>query len=291
MKKKMKFYSILLVLALSALSCNLPGQDDPEQEMLNEDSIKTSVAATLDSFDQNDASAQLPDTTEEADTPDSVTPTATIDSTATPTETQEPTPTLSPTPPPSDPKLSLGTPDFKDSFNSTTNWTEHDQASSTTEIKDGKFFYTMHNPSPYSDEWVFSWPQIKDFYMEITAVTPASCSGKDRYGLIFRAPSYNNGYLFYLSCDGFYKLNKWDGSNMVSLEDWTFSDKIEAGPNKVNRLGIMTVDNDISLYVNGFFLTLIEDNDYMNEGYFGLLVAATDTSEFTVTFDDLMYWE
>ena len=78
---------------------------------------------------------------------------------------------------------------------------------------------------------------------------------------------------------------------MVTLKDWSFASEIEAGPGKANRLGIKTEDNDISLYINGEFMVMIEDNDYVDEGYFGFVMASANTAEFTILFDDLMYWE
>ena len=53
----------------------------------------------------------------------------------------------------------------------------------------------------------------------------------------------------------------------------------------------MASGNNISLYVNGKFLATIEDNTYLNEGLFGFALASANTPEFTVIFDDLMYWE
>ncbi len=292
MKRKFKLISFILILVLSALACNLPGQNSAEEKRLDDESLKTSVALTIEAADPDNPVAPANTAEPGADNtfePDALTITA--EPTATPTETQEPTPTASPTSPAGDPKLTLGDPDFRDQFNSGSNWTVHNEASSTTEIKNGRFYFTKHVPSPYSDEWLFTWPQIKDFYLEVTAVTPDTCTGKDRFGLIFRAPTYNKGYIFYLACDGTYMLNFWNGTNMVSLKDWTSASEIEAGANKANRLGVKTDDNDISLYVNGKFLVAIEDNSQIEEGYFGFVITGANTAEFTVTFDELMYWE
>ena len=162
MKKNLKIFSFILVLVLSALACNLPGQDNTDQKGLDDEALKTSVAATVEAADPSNPAD--PANTEEPGGEDAAEEaTATSEPTSTATETQEPTPTVSPTPPAGDPKLSLGDPDFRDQFNSGSNWTVHDEALSTTEIKNGKFYFTKHEPSPYSDEWLFTWPQIKDF--------------------------------------------------------------------------------------------------------------------------------
>ena len=173
---------------------------------------------------------------------------------AVPTDTIAPTDTLAPTSTPTsvpgDPKLSLGNPDYTDTFDQTYNWYPYDSSTTKAEIKNGKFFYTMKGTKS-SSEWTLSWPEIKDFYLEVTAKTPDTCDGKDRYGLLFRAPDPSQGYLFYVSCDGQYRLALWDGSNFDILVDWTVANVINKGPNETNRLGVWAEGKKITLYING----------------------------------------
>ncbi len=294
MNKKIKLLAFFSVLVFSALACVLPGQTSAEQKTLNDLDIKNSVDATLAAVIPDNPDAQepiVPEEGEDENPSDVVTATFTPVPSLTPTNTAEPTATTSPTPPAGDPKLSLGDPDYKDTFSANNYWLIEDGPSTKTEIKDEKFLYTMYNASLYSDQWTFSWKEIKDFYLEVTATTPSDCSGKDRYGVIFRSPSFNAGYIYYLSCDGSYLLNMWDGATMTALVEWTESSEIEQGSDKSNRLGIMTHDNDISLYVNGKLLVTVEDNSYMNKGLFGFAIAADNTPGFAIAFDDLMYWE
>jgi hypothetical protein len=290
-----------MLLVFTSLACNLSGNTNQETNEELEERLKTSVAATIAVANHVDLPSQDPEapaaTQEPAgeNTAEPLASTATSEPTAaptsTPTETSEPTPTSSPTPPPDDPALTLGEPTFLDTFDSTANFTVYDEASTTTEIKEGKFFFTKHEIDFYGDEWTFSWKEIEEFYLEVTTITPASCSGKDRFGLIFRSPIYSKGYLFLVACDGSYILNRFDGSDMESLIEWTFDPAINTGPNQVNRLGVKTFDNDMSLYVNGNFLVLVEDNMFTGKGFFGFVIAAADTPEFTVAFDNLRYWD
>ena len=81
-------------------------------------------------------------------------------------------------------------------------------------------------------------PKISNFYLEIQGTSGDSCQGKDRYGLIFRAPDPNQGYLFGISCDGFYRLRAWDGEKFSGLISWRQSEYIHTGPNQTNRIGV-----------------------------------------------------
>ncbi|MBW8012808.1 MAG: LamG domain-containing protein [Chloroflexi bacterium] len=227
---------------------------------------------------------QVPPTQPPTQTPPP-TPTETLVPTVTPTNTSVPSPTFVP----GDPGLALGDPDFRDEFNNETNWSPYDAASSKAEINNGKFYYTKKTLE-FGSRWTISWPTIEDYYIEVTAETPATCSGRDRYGIIFRAPSANEGYVFVLSCSGQYRLWIWDGSETTFLVDWTSHAAINAGPGQINRVGVMVDGNTIKLYANGVELTTLTDNTYIGEYKFGLVVGNSDTEPFTVIFDDLKYW-
>lgn len=215
----------------------------------------------------------------------SATPTPTLIPTATATNTSVPSPTFVP----GDPGLALGDPDFWDVFNNETNWSPYDAASSKVEISGGKFYYTKKTLE-FGSRWTISWPTIEDYYIEVTVESPASCSGKDRFGIIFRAPSPNEGYVFVLTCDGSYRLWIWDGSDTTFLKDWTSHAAINAGPGQINRVGVMVDGNTIKLYANGVELATVTDSTFSGEYKFGLVVGNSDTEPFTVIFDDLKYW-
>ena len=201
------------------------------------------------------------------------------------TNTQVPTATF----PADDPATVLGNSDFHDAFNNANNWSEYDLAGSKAEVKDGKFVFTKKTIQ-FGAHWTVSWPKIEDYYLQVSVETPAACSGFDRYGLIFRAPSPSEGLLFQVSCNGQYRIAKWDGSEMTFPVDWTPSAAINAGPNQVNRIGVMAQGSTIKVYVNGTELASVVDTDYVGEYRYGLLVGAADSEPFTVKFDDLRYW-
>ncbi|MBN2045845.1 MAG: hypothetical protein JW757_12545 [Anaerolineales bacterium] len=227
--------------------------------------------------------------------------TPTITPTATPTATPAPVlPTLPPLPtrtlaPPSapdrnpdDPALRLGDPDWVDSFDSSVNWTTFTGTNSQVEITDGVLRYTVFEATP-APTWTTSWPQVSNFYMEVQAQMPAACRGKDRLGLIFRAPDPSSGYRFEISCDGQYRLLVFGPEGAEVAVAWASSEYLLAGPNQINRLGVWAQGKVIALHINGAAVAGLEQNDYRS-GTFGFSVTAEETDYFTAVFDDLMYW-
>jgi len=225
---------------------------------------------------------------------------ATPEPSATPSPTQQPSPTatatpLLPTPTRSqdDITLILGGPTWRDNFENEDNWSFSnyfkDDKRISMEVKDGKVVLKAFKPDNFYG-WLLTWPEPKDFYLEITATTGAECSGKDKYGLIFRAPDVNEGYLLAFSCDGRYKLWYWDGDKENKLVDWTENGLINRGPNQTNRLGIEAVGSTLTLYANGQYLASVSD-ERRSEGKFGLVIGSSNTENFAVFVDKLEYWE
>jgi hypothetical protein len=217
--------------------------------------------------------------------------TATVAATSTPkgpTATFAPTATL----PAGDPRGSLGAPTWKDALSTSDNWpTDADAAGFTSvDFKDGAMLLTALKPQ---DGWRMTFDKLGDFYLEMTVKTGA-CTGKDRYGLIFRVPVKelpDRGYLAGLSCDGKFSLRKWDGPNnsMTGLLAWKASPAIKSGSNQTNRLGVMVKGSKISLYANGVLLGEVSDLAYKT-GYFGVFAGSVESASFQISVDEVDYW-
>ena len=140
------------------------------------------------------------------------------------------------------------------------------------------------------ENWSMAWPVLTDFYLEITGTTGDSCSGKDRYGMIFRAPDPEQGYLVGISCDGNYRVRTWDGENFEELVGWQPSEHILTGKDQTNRLGVMADGSKLSVYINGHLVEEIQDDTY-SKGSFGTFIAADNTPGFTVSVSEAAYWD
>ncbi len=185
--------------------------------------------------------------------------------------------------------LGLGSPDWVDTLDSASNWYLLDTASTTFKVKDGALVMTAKNPGGM-DEWGLSQRDaVGDFYMEVDFRTGDACAGMDRYGVLVRAPKPDRGYVFGFSCNGQYRLYKWDGSTYTGLQEWTPSPVIRTGSGQKNTLGIWVKGNKFKLYANGQLLGTAQDKAF-DSGQFGLFIASQETPKFKVYVEEVRFW-
>ncbi len=294
-----KILTGLLLMALSLGACNFPTSPiaSPTGPNVAHTASAATIAAQLTQISIPPTKTPTPGSTSPAGgtsqavstepvasgTPGPTIP-PTLQFTTTPTVTDAPTVTSVA----SDPRDKLGKPNWKDSFVNGDNWPLFNDDHVTMKIRNGQLQMSSTNADKWNS-WMLTTQSLANFYLEGTA-NPGECSGLDHYGLMVRAPDENQGYLYAFSCNGQYSLTKWNGKFSVRLVEWTQSDLIQAGPDKSNRLGIMAQGSKLSLYANGNLLTEVVDSSYPMGG-FGMFVGAVETAGFTVTFDQLEYWE
>ena len=303
--KKILIISLLIVFLTGCLP--QPGSSQGNDD----DLIATLVAATLTAApdgkyqplptqQEQEATGEPPQepTTQPGDTPlpPSDTPQPTFTTTFTPTFTPTLTPTFTPTVTftptldPGDPVLSLGYPTFDDKFNGTTNFYQYDNSAASYQIETGQMVLTAKDASNY-ETWSMSWGDMDDFYLEATGSFGPDCSGKDRFGMIFRAPDTSEGYIVTISCDGSYRLSTYESADddYTVLKGWASSSHLNTGPNASNRLGIWVKDTLLAGYVNGIKVFEVNDSTF-SEGRMGVVVASKNTPGFTAYLTRMVYW-
>jgi len=187
-------------------------------------------------------------------------------------------------------KQTLGEPAFKDTLAGTNNWFLLDTPNTKFSAGENSIILTAASPGQI-DEWgISNVPPIQDFYLEVLFVTTEPCAGLDRYGVIFRARDPNQGYVFGFSCDGRYKLYKWDGKSYQAIQEWKNSPHIKSGAGQTNRLGVYAVGNNLKLYANGQLLSEYTDDSF-SEGRFGVFIGADETENLQVLLDEAAYWK
>lgn len=238
-------------------------------------------------------------------------PPATLEPTATPTETELPTltslpsatPTASATPLPSptlpdtDPRLKLGEAKATDPMDKADKWTwpTGDSDFTSVSFKSGKM--SLVGLTEDAGWRLPLLPSLQDMYVEMTVAT-GKCAGKDAYGIIFRVPvlkDADQGYLFSVSCDGQFRLTKWNGKagdkgTSTILMNWKASNAIITGEGKYNRLGAYVSGNKITLFANGIKLGEATDSTF-DKGNFGVFINPDKTKDFTVQIDEISYWD
>ena len=188
-----------------------------------------------------------------------------------------------------DPALVLGPPSGVENFDNSNNWTTFDSACFSSQITGGQFVMTAKGVPQFSC-WEVSWPKLDNFYIETSQIMPQTCDPQDRFGLLFRAPDNNRGYLYGFSCAGDYSLTIWDGQTTTTLVQPTQSAAIFKTPGAMNRMGLLAFGEDISLYVNGVYLETVVDYTFLDAGKIGYFVRAATESPFTVSYDQLRVW-
>jgi hypothetical protein len=223
---------------------------------------------------------------------------------ATPTENLTPVATYTPqggatqaptaVPSGDDPRVKLSSPSWTDTMDGSDNWPTGDSDYSKIDFSGGAMLFT---PLKSTAGWRLTWPKLADSYIEMS-VRSGSCSSNDYYGIIFRVPELNDpdqGYLLSVSCEGKYALRLWNGregtsGKMTTLIPWTASDKIVAGADQLNRVGIMMIGDRLLVYLNGSLIKEVKDSTF-EEGYFGVLAAqGKELKEFTVQIEEMSYW-
>ena len=267
--------TILLALILVGCANPTPVPTEPDE---NVDDI---VNATLTAIAANatNTPTPLPEPTEVPPEPTEVPPTATLEPSATPTlEIPE-----------GDPASYLGKPHGEDSFDTFNNWTLFDSTCFKSEITGSQYVMTAKG-QPNVACWEVSWPLLDNYYIETLVNMPETCQPDDRFGLLFRAPDNNRGYLYRISCAGEFSLTKWDGSETKVLITDTTSDAISTGSGQQNRLGLGVYGSTYYLYANGIYLGQSEDTSYLEAGKIGYFIRAASEQPFTVAYDYLKLW-
>ena len=192
---------------------------------------------------------------------------------------------------PGDPVLSLGQPTFEDEFADESNIYTYDDAQASFSADDNKLVMVAKKANNY-EAWTLSWGDLKNFYIEITGEFGSECGGRDRFGMIFRAPDTSEGYLVSVTCEGSARLTMYesDDDEYTVLKTYTTSEHINSGPGAVNRLGVRAKNSTLTVFINGN--EVLEKNDStFGKGRWGVLVAATNTPGFTAYLDKVAYWK
>lgn len=270
---------------LSLTACNLPlGRNVPTPDV-----IATQVAATM----QVVVVATATNSSIPGGSPvnPQTTPSATIEATVTLTPTVSP----SPTPDISDPAILLGEPAYQNNLDSASAFfsggsTSYEDSYSRFRVAGGVLEMTSFNPTGWRG-WRLTSRQPGRFYVEGTFNTVA-CSGSDHYGLVVRAPDYGSGqgYYFGLTCDGRYALQVWTASGVSSIQDFTRSDEIKAGPGQTNRMGLWVDGAVFKVYLNGKLIKEFNSSTITAPGYLGVYIASTSAPNTVVQLDRIAYW-
>ena len=151
--------------------------------------------------------------------------------------------------------------------------------------EDGEFRLTVYQPE-YST-WSYPDPprDFADFALEVDA-RRASGPPDNEFGVLVRyQPETDEFYLFAISSNGFYSVQKYQANEWQKLVEWTESAAILQGE-EVNRLRVTGQGDKMRFFVNGEPLTQVEDASFRS-GSVGLLASTNKKGGVAVAFDNL----
>ena len=181
-----------------------------------------------------------------------------------------------------DPLAGVTSQQFAEYFAPPDFWGTGDSADASFSIADGRM--TIVNKKLRSFAWTFNAIKGQDFFSRVF-VTPKLCGYGDNYGLAFRVTDDANLNLFGITCEGRYRLLEITKGQTNTVVDWTDSKYIRKFET-TNALGVRAVGDQISLYVNDYYLTTVTAGANL-EGRFGLYVGNIKTPDLTVYFQTL----
>jgi len=190
-----------------------------------------------------------------------------------------------------DPRGSLGDPTWVDNFTDTEAWPLYDDSNVRFTLEGDKLVMTAYNPSFYNG-WMLTSIDSVNSYLEMSTEVE-KCSGRDSYGIMFRASTTDKGYVGYLfgiGCDGTYVLRSWDGESLTKIQDWTASEVIKSGSDQTHRIGVWAEGGTLKLYIDGQEVTSITDGTHQS-GLFGVYIGSAETPNLTVNVDEFAYWK
>jgi hypothetical protein len=189
----------------------------------------------------------------------------------------------------------LGAPTWSNSFdNKNSPFYLGDDDEISFQVKDGSLIMTAFKP--VGDQWrVAQGSYLDDFYLESKFRTGPSCSGKDSYGLIVRAPDQpdsiiDSGYVLSFACDGMYRVYMMNNGNFNGIANWSANTNIKAGTNQANTMGVRAQGDKIQLFANGNLVFEFSDSTFSG-GLFGLMIRSDVTSGFQTYVDEIAYWD
>ena len=269
---------IFLFVTLLLYGCNKSMESKPTEDIVGTQVAHFFTESALETA-QAPTETMLPSPTE-TQILTTNTPTITASVTLTPTLTLDL----------SDPAIQLGTPAWTQDFNGNSSPWDFESEQAIFSTSEGSLNLTARaNPNWHS--WYFSSPRLKNAYIEAT-IALTNCSGRDHFGLAVRGSSdYQQFYFMSITCDGqwgFFRMAP--DVNIIEILSYQPANALVAGLGTSHRVGIWMDGPDFIFYVDGQEIGKASDTTLANEGYTGFLVAFVNISGFTVSVDQLQYW-
>jgi hypothetical protein len=147
--------------------------------------------------------------------------------------------------------------------------------------------YHIHLSQPDQRAWVVASQPVVDFDLEVDLRSRAS-NDDIGAGVLYRYQDGDNHYLFAVGSDGYYTIALVQEGELTPLHTWQQWPHIRRGDG-TNRLRVQCIAALCRFYINGEFLTEIQDDAFLN-GNTGLWAQNFTNDELDAVFEELRLW-
>jgi hypothetical protein len=164
-------------------------------------------------------------------------------------------------------------------------WNTANSGQASATVTRNRLILSINEDGPLAISSLRSQPGMGDFYAEATA-TISLCSGKDQYGMLFRAASLQDYYRLIVNCSGESRLERVRAGEKYILNDWLASGDIPLGAPAQVKLGVWVAGQEMRVFLNDHFQFSQTDPVFSN-GTIGFFAYASGKTPVTVSFSDL----
>jgi len=151
-------------------------------------------------------------------------------------------------------------------------------------ILDGTYHWEISvNDQTYFDTVYYS-ESFSDFYLAVD-VQKLRGHRASSYGVMFRCPNSYDGYLFYVSNRGYFRVLVLDSNEWVPLINSTYSSAIKSID--TNRLAVIAIGPHYDFYINGEHVGDLTDTRF-DTGKVGFAVGFEEKATGEYTFDNFV---
>jgi hypothetical protein len=182
--------------------------------------------------------------------------------------------------------LKAATTPLRSSFNTDTG--DWDTESSDDVARSyGAGVYQLRIATPNTLGWSTGPIRAADFYVEVDTYLLRGPLDNE-FGLLFRHDG-SNYYVYTISSDGYFRIQKWLDGAWQSVLDWTAAPAIAQGEGSHNTLGLLAEGPQLTALANGQVLATVTDATIQGDG---LAIAAATFAEagLEIAFEDFTYW-
>jgi hypothetical protein len=179
----------------------------------------------------------------------------------------------------------VGSLSFSDSFVQSELWNTSGSEQASATVTRNRLVLSISGPGPLSIISLRSQPVLDDFYAE-TQVDISLCSGKDQYGMLFRASGNDDYYRFAVNCNGQLHLERLRAGEAYPLLDWFSSGDAPVGAPAQVKMGLWAVGREMRLFLNDHYQVSLLDPIF-SSGTIGFFVFASGQSPVTISFSNL----